>query len=148
MRPFFHWWKKVSMIKHLPRKGLLLFGFQVITTKYEFCLQFQTPRMNFPKNWHRTIVKPLFIFYSDFQTIFYINFWKNWFCTVFCFSSPFPSFPLSLWFFGLVDWAGKIPWTNPSNIELDGGGELFLTGRRGEVDILEVWKMIYFHINP
>ena len=60
-----------------------------------------------------------------------------------------PSYLLCwLWFFGLFAWAGNIPWTNSSNIELEGGGEgLFLTGRRGEGDNLEVWKMVYFHIN-
>ena len=35
---FFHWWKKVWMIEHLSQKGLLLFGFRVITTKYIWVL--------------------------------------------------------------------------------------------------------------
>ena len=38
IQTFFHYWKKVWMTKHLSQKGLLFFGFPVITTNYEFRL--------------------------------------------------------------------------------------------------------------
>ena len=82
------------------------------------------------------------------STIFYVYFWKNWFFTVFCFSSPFPVCSMLDLTFRACCWAGNITWTNHSNIELEGGGEgLFLTVRRREGDILKVWKIVYFHIN-
>ena len=58
--------------------------------------------------------------------------------TVFCFSSPLPpKFNVGFEFLDLL----TEPWTNPSNTELEGGGEgLFLTRRRGRWDIFRVWK--------
>ena len=38
IRIFFHWWKKLWIIKRLSQKALLLFGFRVITTKYIWVL--------------------------------------------------------------------------------------------------------------
>ena len=62
---------------------------------------------------------------------------------------PFPPYNQCwIWAFGLVGWAGNVPWTNHSNIELEGVGDRwFLTGKRREGDILKVWKIVYFHTN-
>ena len=66
-------------------------------------------------------------------TIFYINFWKNWLFTVFCFSSPFPLYSMLDLIFRTCPLSRKHslnqPWQHWAGGERGG---VFLTGRRGK----------------
>ena len=72
--------------------------------------------------------------HNNSKTPFYFSFWfsgnllhyfleKLIFHSILLFLPPSPYIQCWIWFFGLFGWVGNIPWTNTSNIELEGGGE-------------------------